>query len=419
MEAKYMKEILLTELITQAKEAIKPIQHSESTVYQYGLAWDELIHFFETKGRLHFSKELANRFVQEAKDELEKGMIKEWRYKLRRLSILILIEVFDTGSYSWRLHFADANSILTDEMKQLHNKYAEGLIRSGKGNGTRKLYETLARQFLKYVQSELNKNIPGLQLDDVRKFIPYIARSYQSTSMRTVLSALRSFLKFLYKEKTTKEKLVLAVPSSSSRKTSVVPTITKEEENCLLQSIDRSTCIGKRNYAMVLLAMRTGLRSIDITNLKLSSIDWRNKTITIVQQKNGRPLTIPLLSDVGNALSDYLLNARPQSDIPYVFLRYQSPYTKLSRSNCYAISCSIMKKADIRQLGHQRKGFHIFRHSVAARMLAQEISLSVISNTLGHGSMSSSKVYLSTDGKHLKACALTLQGIEVTKEELL
>ncbi|GGE53490.1 hypothetical protein GCM10011391_35430 [Pullulanibacillus camelliae] len=414
-----MKEILLTELVAQAKEAIKPIQHSASTVYQYGLAWDELINFFESNGQSYFSRELANRFVRESKDSLYKGLIKNWRYKLRRLSVLILLEVVETGSYSWKLHYSNANATLSIDMKRLHVEYAETLIRSGKGNGTRRFYETLARQFLKYVQRELNKNISDLRLDDVQKFIPYIAKSYQSTSMRTVLSALRSFLKLLYKEGMTNEKLVLAVPSSGSKKTAVVPTITQDEEKHLLQSIDRSTCIGKRNYAMVLLAMRTGLRSIDIINLKLSNIDWRNKTIAIIQQKNGRPLTLPILTDVGNALSDYILNARPQNSLPYVFLRCQSPYTKMSRSNCYAISCSIMKKADIRQSGHQRKGFHIFRHSVAARMLSQEISLPVISNTLGHSSMSSSKVYLSTDEKHLKACALTFQGIEVTKEELL
>lgn len=414
-----MKEILLSDLVTQAKEAIKPIQHSASTVYQYGLAWDELTHFFESNGQLYFSEELANRFMQEAKDGLDKGLIKNWRYKLRRISVQILLEVLETGSYSWKVHFPDANNALSGEMKQLHADYVDTLIRFGKGNGTRRCYETLARQFLKYVQSELNKSVPDLQLDDVRNFIPYIARSYQSTSMRTVLSALRSFLKFLYKERMTTEKLVLAAPGSGSRKTTVVPTITEDEEKRLLQSIDRSTCIGKRNYAMVLLAMRTGLRSIDITNLELSSIDWRSKTIAIIQQKSGRPLMLPILIDVGNALADYILNARPPSSLPYVFLRCQSPYTKLSRSNCYYISCSIMKKADIRQSGHQRKGFHIFRHTVAARMLSQEISLPVISNTLGHGSMSSSKVYLSTDEKHLKACALTLQGIEVTKGELL
>ncbi len=414
-----MKKILLTKLVTQANEAIKPIQHSKSTVYQYGLAWDELILFFESNRQIYFSKELANRFVEEAKDELDQGMIKEWRYKLRRLSVQILFEVYETGSYSWKLHYPDPNGGLSDEMKLLHHDYAESLIRSGKGNGTRRCYETLARQFLKYVQSEINQSIYGLQLIYVGRFIPYIAQSYQSASMRTVLSALRSFLRFLYKEGLTKENLVLAVPSSSSRRTTVVQTITEDEESRLLQSIDRTSSLGKRNYAMMLLAMRTGLRSIDITNLKLSSIDWWSKTIIIVQQKNGKALTLPLLPDVGNGLADYILNGRPRSSLPYIFLRSQSPHTKLSRSSCYAVSCSIMKEVGIRQSDSQRKGFHVFRHTVAARMLSQEISLPVISNTLGHGSMNSSKVYLSTDGEHLKACALTLQGIEVTKEELL
>jgi len=414
-----MKEILLTELINKAKVAIKPIQHRPSTVYQYGLAWKELVRYFESNGQSYFSTELANRFVQESKDSFDKGLIKNWRHKLRRLSVLILFEVLETGSYSWKFHFADANGPLPIEMKQLHANYVDELIRSGKGDGTRRCYETLSRQFLKYVHLELNKNVSDLQLGDVRSFIPYIARSYQSTSMRTVLSALRSFLKYLYKESVTKEELVLAVPSSGSRRNTVVPTITQDEEKCLLQSIDCSTSIGKRNYAMILLAMRTGLRNIDIISLKLSDIDWRNKTIDIVQQKNGKPLTLPILSDFGNALADYILNARPQSSLPYVFLRYQSPHTRLSRSACYEISCSIMEKAYIRQSGQQRKGFHIFRHSVAARMLSQEIALPVISHSLGHGSMSSSKVYLSTDEKHLKACSLTFQGIEVAKEELL
>jgi integrase len=117
-----------------------------------------------------------------------------------------------------------------------------------------------------------------------------------------------------------------------------------------------------------------------------------------------------------------MLNARPQSSEPYVFLRNQIPYRKLAGSSaCYSISCSVMKDAGIRQSEKesQRKGFHIFRHSLAARMLSQEVPLSVISSTLGHASMSSSKVYLQTDAEHLKACALSLKGIEVAREDLL
>ena len=411
-----MKKILLTDLVLESKEAIKPIQHSASTVYQYGLAWDELIYFFKSHGQTYFSKELAIRFVRNSKAELDQGFIKEWRYKLRRLSVQILIEVLETGSYHWKFHHKDANSSLSSEIKLLHNAYSTELNRSGKGNGTCGCYEVVARQFLIYVQNELRMGVSQLRLGDIGSFIPYISKFYQVTSMRTMLSALRSFLCFMYKKGLTGEKLVKAVPSSGARKNSVVPTITKIEENQLLQSIDRTTRIGKRNYAMVLLAMRTGLRSIDIINLELSDIDWRKRTISITQKKNGRPLTLPLLADVGNSLADYILNARHHSS-PYVFLRCQPPYTKLS--GCFSISCSVMKKAGIRQSDNQRKGFHIFRHSLAARMLSQEIPLSVISNTLGHGSMASTKVYLSTDGEHLKACALSLNGIEVTKEELL
>lgn len=412
-----MKEILLTDLVLKSKEAIKPIQHSVSTVYQYGLAWDELIYFFKTHGQTYFSKELAIRFVQDSKAELDQGFIKEWKYKLRRLSVQILIEVLETGSYLWKFHHKDANSSLTNQMKLLHNAYSAELTVAGKGNGTCGCYEVVARQFLIYVQNELHMGVSQLKLGDIGSFIPYISKFYQVTSMRTMLSALRSFLCFMYKKGLTREKLVKAVPSSGARKNSVVPTITKIEENQLLQSIDRTTRIGKRNFAMVLLAMRTGLRGIDIINLELSDIDWRKRTISITQKKNGRPLTLPLLADVGNSLADYILNARHHSSLPYVFLRCQPPYTKLS--GCFSISCSVMKKAGIRQSDNQRKGFHIFRHSLAARMLSQEIPLSVISNTLGHGSMASSKVYLSTDGEHLKACALSLNGIEVTKEELL
>jgi integrase len=412
-----LKKILLTDLIAQTREAIKPVQHSKSTVYQYGLAWDELSLFFKSHRQLYFSVELAKGFVQESKAKHEDGTLKEWRFKLRRLSVAILIEVYETGGYIWRLHTKDPNDSLSLEKRTIYTTFQDSLVRAGNGNGTRSLYGIIARQFLTYAQFNLCKVVSELQLDDVRTFIPHIAQSYQKTSMRTALSALRAFLSYLYKTEITENNLVIAVPSSGARRTAIVPTITKDEEDRLLQAIDRSSGIGKRNYAMVLLGIRTGLRSVDIVNLELSSIDWRKGTINIIQQKNRKPISLPLLADVGNALADYILHARLESELPYVFLRCLTPYSKLA--DCYAISCSVLKKAGVRQERNQRKGFHIFRHSLAAKMLSKEVPLSIISNTLGHGSMSSSKTYLSTDGAHLKACALTLAGIEVAQEELL
>jgi integrase len=238
--------------------------------------------------------------------------------------------------------------------------------------------------------------------------------------MKTVLSSLRSFLRFVEKKNLIIGGLSLAIPGSFGRKTIIVPTITPEEERKLLGSVDRNTPSGKRNYAMFSLALRTGLRSIDITNLKLNDIHWKTNTIEIEQEKTGMPLLLPLLTDVGNAIADYILNGRPHSQLPHIFLQTQAPYQKLSgHSACYGISRKMMKAAGIRQDIHARKGFHCLRHSMAARLLSEETPLPIISSILGHRNKDSTKIYLSTDLAHLRACALSLQGIEVSRKELL
>jgi integrase len=169
---------------------------------------------------------------------------------------------------------------------------------------------------------------------------------------------------------------------------------------------------------MLLLAIRTGLRSIDITNLKLREIHWNSSTIEVLQEKTNTLLVLPLLSDVGNAIADYILNGRPDSQNAYLFLRSQAPFVNLSgRSVCYGISSKIMKEAGIWQSQEDRKGFHCLRHSVAARLLSEETPLPIIASILGHQDKESTKVYLSADLKHLRLCALTLKGIEVNQEK--
>lgn len=415
-----IRQLLLSELIKQTKDVIRPLNYSKSTLYQYEFAWKELSTYFQENEQMLFSEQLARQFVICSRDELENGHIKIWRYKLRRQAVQMLIEVNEKGNYTWGIHGKDPNGLLSDNMIKLHEDYLSEIKMSGKGDGTICLYQTVSRQILKYVEFDQHKSIAELQLQDVSQFIPYISKCYQTTSMRSLLSALRCFLRYLEEKGFTQKHLHMAVPSSGARKTIVIPTITSQEEQDILSAIDRNTAMGKRNYAMVLLALRTGLRSTDITNLKLMDIKWKKCTIEIVQKKTGRPLILPLLDEVGNALVDYLLNGRPDSKEPYIFLRTQAPYQKLSgRSACYSISCKVMQDAGIRQGGSERKGFHCLRHSVAARMLAEEVPLSIISSVLGHENPESTKTYLSTDLEHLRACALSLYGIEVVRGELV
>ena len=239
--------------------------------------------------------------------------------------------------------------------------------------------------------------------------------------MQTVLSALRCFLRFVEAQELTSLHLSHALPAGGASTTSVVPALTPEEEEHLLASAEplRATAAGKRNYAMLLLALRLGLRSVDIIHLKRENIHWRSNTLELVQVKTGARLVLPLLTEVGNALADYLLQGRPPSPLPYVFLRSQAPYRQLvGHAICYEISRTLMAKAGIRQGKGERKGFHCLRHTVAARLLAGGTPLAIISSLLGHRDKNSTRVYLSTDLEHLRACALCLTGIEITREEL-
>jgi site-specific recombinase XerD len=416
-----MGEISLSELIEQTEESIRSFEHSQSTVYQYQMAWRALTDYFIEHNQVMFSKPLAEQYVLASKTKLNTGAIKKWRYKLNRLTVLMLIERYEYGHVTWKHHKDDnPTRLLQSAYILLHRDYLKCLEKEGKGAGTIRTYEIVSRQLLKYLEQRTGKNISEVRLTDVSLFIPFISKQYQSTSMRTVLSALRSFLGYVETKNLTAFCLSHAVPSSFGRKTVIVPTITPDEEQKLLDSEDLTTSSGKRNYAMFLLALRTGLRSIDIVNLKLSDIRWKSNTIEIVQAKTGAPLVLPLLTEVGNAIADYVLNGRPESQQPYLFLRTQAPYRKLTgRSNCYGISCKMMKEAGIRQGIGDRKGFHCLRHSLAARLLSEETPLPIISSILGHRDKDSTKIYLSTDLAHLRACALSLAGIEVTKEELL
>jgi len=415
-----MDEISLSELIVRTDESIRSLNHSQSTVYQYQLGWRALSDYFIQQDQILFSKRLAEQYVLESKAKLDAGTIQKWRYKLIRRTVHMLIGCYEDGYFNWK-NYKDDQSARLHRMAYviLLKDYLDCLRKEGKSERTIQFYEILARQFLEYLEQKNISEITQVKLKDVSLFFPIISKQYQPTSMRTVSSALRSFLRFVESKHLTELCLSIAIPSSSGRKTAIIPTITLEEERKLLSG-DFSTPSGKRNLAMLLLALRTGLRSVDIVNLKLGNIHWKSNTIEIVQEKTGIPLVLPLLTEVGNAIADYILNGRPSSQQPNIFLRSQAPYRKLSgRSTCYAIGHKIMKEAGVRQGKNDREGFHCLRHSMAARLLSVETPLPIISSILGHRDQDSTKVYLSTDLAHLRACALGLSGIEIAKEGLL
>jgi integrase len=172
--------------------------------------------------------------------------------------------------------------------------------------------------------------------------------------------------------------------------------------------------------AIIYLASHTGLRMADIVNLRLTDIDWRKNEINIIQIKTGQPIKIPMETDVGNAIADYVLKGRPSTDSHYVFIRTIAPYKKLeNRGTGRNILKKYLNSAGIVHLPWDGKGFHALRRSMGTWMLEADVPLSVISQVLGHRKLDSTKQYLSLHYSMLTKCALNLQGLETRREELL
>lgn len=413
-----MESMTVDDLISQTKAAVQSLGHSASTRWQYDYAWRKVKEYFATRGTSDFSTELAEQYVHDMRQQFECGAMKAWKFKLMRKAVALVTEYFETGDVRWtHLPKWEQQRVETPAYASILSQYRHHLDAADYGRGTRALYPQVAKQFLRYLEQTAIPNLDAVTLVNVSRFIPHAATFYQPTSMRTVLSALRHFLRFVVDAQFTTTDLTGAVPKSFGRKTTVVPTLTVAEERQLLAAVDRTTAIGRRDFAIVLLALRLGIRSVDIVNLQLVDIHWRTNTLNMIQHKTRRRLQTPLLADVGNAIIDYLLHGRPTSSSPYVFLRSEAPFTRLSgKAGVYHVVSTTMKRAGIRQEPGQRRGPHSLRHSLAARLLAAETPLPIIAGVLGHADKDSTRVYLSTDSEHLRACALGLEGIEMTGE---
>jgi len=188
----------------------------------------------------------------------------------------------------------------------------------------------------------------------------------------------------------------------------VYPTLPKSDIAKLLDAIDRTDLVGKRNYAIMMLGVVLGLRACDVIALKLTDIDWQRGELRIVQSKTSKSLVLPLTQDVGEALQDYILNARPESEAKEIFLRIRAPFTSLlsavSIGEVYEDCCIAAGLPANRR-------FHNLRRALGTSMVAGGVSVYDVAQVFGDGNVESVKPYIATDVEHLKMCALPFDGI--------
>lgn len=231
-----------------------------------------------------------------------------------------------------------------------------------------------------------------LNARDVRSFVVHEGERLAVSSTRTAIEALRCFLRFLFVTGVTATDLSGAAPSVAGYRHTGPPRIVDAATvRALLASCDRNTMVGRRDYAVLLLMVRMGLRAVEVSRLRLDDIDWRTGQITVLG-KGGYRDQLPLLPDVGEAIVDYLRHGRPASPFREVFLRVVSPPGPLGRNGVVMVPREASQRAGVSMVGAHR-----LRHTAATNLLRAGASLREVGQVLRHHSDQQTALYALVD----------------------
>jgi site-specific recombinase XerD len=245
-----------------------------------------------------------------------------------------------------------------------------------------------------------------------RNVVAFVRREAQRHSrghILQVVTALRSFLRFLHYRGHITSDLAQVVPTVAHWRMADLPKhLPAEAVQKVLNGCDQTNAVGRRNYAILLLLARLGLRAGEVIALQLDDIDWENAQLTIRSKKGRGWARLPLPTDVGKALACYLEHDRPPCSCRTVFVRMVAPYQRLSNSPVIsALARNALAKAGVESA---RKGAHLFRHSLATAMLRQGASLDEIGQVLRHKDPDTTAIYAKVDLDALRQLAIAWPG---------
>lgn len=286
-------------------------------------------------------------------------------------------------------------------------EFTTQLKESGYADSTIQTHERVITHFLQFLRDDDVQSVQDVSTAHITSFILQITGHRGKVSYE--LSSLRMFFRYLYRNELHEHDLTLFVPASNKLKIREhLPSVwCVDDVQSILHCIDIGNPVGKRDYAMILLSIRLGLRGSDIKNLKFHDIDWDKETITVIQAKTKEPVALPLLEDVGMALIDYIKNSRPVSNQPYVFLALRAPYSPLPRENhLHQVLNKYIKRSGVTVTADKSHGMHSMRHTLASMLLKQGTPLPVISGILGHKDSKTTAEYLRVDIEQLRSCTL-------------
>lgn len=400
------------EALEQMKVILKSQGLTDVSCYRYICILCRFEKYHRNRGAEHYDPAVTKEFLMEKKNELDGGQISARAYRSYLRTAAIVNSIFSCTPVRSKYSYGNQYKYhLNDYYTGFLDRFASGLdMAESSVIG----FCSVAREFFSFIQKKSNIMPDTLSTELLTDYLDAVKKSHPA-SMDYVMYVLRKISVFLQDEGYTVPNLMSQKTSRSRRR--IYPCLDYYELDAVLSQPDRTTVLGKRDFAILVLASYTGIRAIDIANMKLTDIDWIHKEINIVQKKTGVPNSIPINELTAEAIADYILHGRPDTQCSYVFLTVNRPYRKLNDiSSVRCILLRALKTAGIEKNAWDGKGFHSFRRGISVWMLETGSPMETISQVLGHTQQETIKHYLPISPRSLKICAMSLADIPVESE---
>lgn len=355
------------------------------------------------------SSELLNSLCEHQKQRYENGEIGRKFYRSFVTAAFRIQSYVNTGEVDFSI-VKDTKWYKPGKEYQAH----VDLILEGTGlkEGYQKKLSVPIRHFFCFIENR-RKEITQIRDKDFLDFIHEAAKTNQN-NMDIVIRALKFTADYLNTSQLTTIKTDFGLFRPQTPPSRLIQPYTQLEINSALDAVDGHSQTPMRDRAIILLAFNSGLRCVDIRNLKLGDIDWRAQELRIIQKKTGKPIAAALNGKTLNAIADYILKERPKCEDNRVFIRAYPPYTGIASTS----PLDYMIDKYCRIAGIEKKSyrsFHSLRRAFGTELAEAEVPVTSISQMLGHSDMSSGKAYLSFNRTQTALCSADFSEVPISR----
>jgi len=402
-----MDKTYLPDLISGLEQELLRLGYTKGSMTFYRRRWNQLMAYAEDRGECYYTEQLGMDFLKEffgiTQEDFSRTLPQAETQEIR---VIRMVGDFQLHHAVLRRYLKHKEILTTPFFVDIRSRFRSSCEKKGYSQVTTEHYVKQSSYLMDYLAAQGMDDFTEVTLDTVNAYIRTLAGfSYKTVEQH--ICSLRAFFRFLYQEGTVPDDLTAKMPMVKARKQTAIPSVwTHEELKQLIGAIDRGSPKGRRDYAIILIACRLGLRCTDIKNLCFENFNWTEKKLCFTQSKTGQPIELPLVPDVGWAVINYLKYGRPKVDSSRIFVRHMAPFLPFAEGDHLdQLIRAYMVKAHIPMRGKHR-GMHSLRHTMASVLLEKDTPLPVISDIIGHLDTNSTAVYLKVDMERLAECPL-------------